>query len=446
VSLTRGQLVPTLSRRRTELGLVVLAVALTGGLYSLASLGRSASLPADVVPFLAVILGLFGAAHLAVRLLAPDADGTLLPLVAVLNGIGYVFIARLDPDLAGLQAVWTALGVAAFVGTLAVVRRVRDLERYRYSFALLGVGLLLMPLLPGVGRNIRGARLWVSFGGLNFQPGELAKVALAIFFAAYLVEKRELLAGATAAARGRAFGPIVLAWGASLVVMTAEKDLGSSLLFFALFISMLWVATAQGTYLLLGLGLFSAGAAFAYSAFGHVQTRVETWLDPWTRADDQGYQLVQAAYAFGSGGFAGTGPGLGSPGKIPAATTDFIFAAVGEELGLLGTAAVLVTFVLIVGGGLRVAVRAEKPFEKLLAAGLTTILAVQTFVIIGGVTRLVPLTGVTLPFMSYGGSSLVANYVLVALLLRISDDSAARGRRAAAEARIHRDDTVRAGG
>ena len=434
------------SRRRTELGLVVLAAVLTAALYSLASLGRSASLPADVGPFLGVILALFVTAHVAVRFLARDADGTLLPLVAVLNGVGYVFIARLDPDLAGLQAVWTALGVAAFIGTLAVVRRVRDLERYRYTFALVGVGLLLMPLLPGIGRNIRGARLWVSVGSITFQPGELAKVALAVFFAAYLVEKRELLADATAAARGRAFGPILLAWGASLVVMTAEKDLGSSLLFFALFISMLWVATAQGAYLAVGLGLFTAGATFAFVAFGHVQTRVETWLDPWSRADDQGYQLVQAAYAFGSGGFAGTGPGLGSPGKIPAATTDFIFAAVGEELGLLGTAAILVTFLLIVGAGLRIAVRTADPFAKLLAAGLTTILAVQTFVIIGGVTRLVPLTGVTLPFMSYGGSSLIANYVLLALLLRISDDASARRRRAAAGSTAGRDETVLAGG
>ena len=221
-----------------------------------------------------------------------------------------------------------------------------------------------------------------------------------------------------------------------MVVMTMEKDLGSSLLFFALFISMLWLATAQAAYLGIGLALFSAGAAFAFSAFGHVQIRIETWLDPWSRADDQGYQLVQAAYAFGSGGFAGAGPGLGSPGKIPAATTDFIFAAVGEELGLLGTAAVLVVFVLIIGSGLRISLWTEHPFEKLLAAGLTTILAVQTFVIIGGVTRLVPLTGVTLPFMSYGGSSLVANYILLALLLRISDDTAARGRRAAADAAL----------
>ena len=442
MTFTRRQAGAVLHRRRTEMGLVVLAVVCTGALYTLAALGKSASVPANIVPFLLIILGLFGSAHVAVRILAPAADATLLPLVAVLNGMGYVFIARLDPGLAGLQAVWTALGVGAFALTLAVVRRVRDLERYRYSFALLGVALLLMPLLPGIGRNIRGARLWVKVGSITFQPGELAKVALAIFFASYLVEKRELLAGATLSARGRAFGPILVAWGGSLLVMTAEKDLGSSLLFFALFISMLWVATSQTAYLGIGLGLFSGGAFFAYNAFDHVRVRVETWLDPWSRADAQGYQLVQAAYAFGSGGFAGTGPGLGSPGKIPAATTDFIFAAIGEELGLLGTAAVLVIFVLIVGAGLRIALQTEQPFEKLLAAGLTVIIAVQTFVIIGGVTRVVPLTGVTLPFISYGGSSLVANYILLALLLRISHDTAERRWRAASEAAAVSDETV----
>jgi cell division protein FtsW (lipid II flippase) len=370
----------------------------------------------------------------------------LLPLAALLNGIGYVFIARLNPDLAGLQAVWTGLGIAAFVATLAVVRRTRDLERYRYSFALLGVGLLMMPLLPVVGRNINGSRLWIRFGTVTFQPGELAKIVLAIFFAAYLVEKRELLSEFRIS-RGRlpnprAVGPIALAWAASLLVMVAERDLGSSLLFFALFISMLWVATGQGAYLGVGLALFVAGAYGAYSAFNHVKTRVLVWIDPWSRQADQGYQLAQAAYAFGSGGFAGSGVGLGRPGNIPAATTDFIFAAIGEELGLLGAAAILVAFVLMVGAGLRIAARAEPPFEKLLAAGLTTILAVQTFIIIGGVTRLVPLTGITLPFISYGGSSLIANYVLLALLLRISDDTARRARRAATEAAVQSDDTV----
>jgi peptidoglycan glycosyltransferase len=422
-------------RRNAELGLIILAVLLTGGLYALAGLGRSASLPANIFPFLGVILALFGGAHIAVRILAPDADGMLLPLAAVLNGIGYVFIARLDPDLAGPQALWTALGIGAFVGTLVVVRRARDLERYRYTFAVLGVALLLMPLLPVVGRNINGARLWVRAGTITFQPGELAKIALAIFFAAYLVEKRELLSEVRLT-KGRlpdlrVVGPLLLAWGASLVVMTAQRDLGSSLLFFAFFILMVWMATARGAYLGIGFGLFAAGAFFAYSTFEHVQSRVAIWLDPWPKAGGQGFQSVQAAYAFGSGGFAGAGPGLGSPGSIPAVTTDFIFAAVGEELGLLGTTAVIVAFVLIVASGLRIALRADQPFEQLLAAGLTVIIGLQAFIIIGGVTRLVPLTGLTLPFMSYGGSSLLANYVLLAMLIRVSDDTVRRARRQA---------------
>jgi len=422
-------------RRNAELGLIILAVLLTGGLYALASLGRSASLPANIVPFLGVILALLGGAHIAVRILAPDADGMLLPLAAMLNGVGYVFIARLDPDLAALQALWTGLGIGAFVGTLALLRRARDLERYRYTFAVVGVALLLMPLLPVVGRNINGARLWVRVGTITFQPGELAKIALAIFFAAYLVEKRELLSEFRIT-KGRlpdlrVVGPLLLAWGASLVVMTAQRDLGSSLLFFAFFILMVWMATARGAYLGIGLGLFAAGAMAAYSTFEHVQSRVDIWLDPWPKADAKGFQIVQAAYAFGSGGFAGTGPGLGSPGSIPAVATDFIFAAVGEELGLLGTSAVIVAFVLIVASGLRIAMRADQPFEQLLAAGLTVIIGLQAFIIIGGVTRLVPLTGLTLPFMSYGGSSLLANYVLLAMLIRVSDDTAQRARRQA---------------
>jgi peptidoglycan glycosyltransferase len=360
------------------------------------------------------------------RRLAPGADGVLLPIAGLLNGIGYVMIARLDDRLAGLQATWTLIGVGAFVGTLVVLRRVRDLERYRYTFMLGGVALLLLPLLPGVGRSINGARIWVSFGPLNFQPGEFAKIALAIFFAGYLVEKRELLGvaarriGPLALPELRHFGPVLLAWAASLLVMVAEKDLGSSLLFFALFITMLWVATERASYLAVGLALFSAGSVAAWRAFNHVQHRVDTWINPWPTAANQSYQVVQATFALAWGGIAGTGLGLGNPGRIPAAKTDFIFAAIGEELGLLGTVAIVVAFLLMVGAGLRIALRADTPFETLLATGLTTILGVQAFIIMGGVIRLVPLTGITLPFVSYGGSSLVANYVLLAILLRIS--------------------------
>lgn len=421
---------PPLRPRRTELQLVVLAALVTAAGYALASLGRSASLPANIGPFLGVILGLLAAAHVGTRVLASRADGVLLPLAGVLNGVGYVFIARLDQDLAAAQALWSGLGVGAYLFTLLVVRRVRDLERYRYTFALAGIVLLLMPLLPGVGRNVNGARLWLRLGPVSFQPGEAAKIALAIFFASYLVEKRELLAVATrrigpvAVPDLKHFGPIVLAWGVSLVVMIAERDLGSSLLFFALFAVLLWVATARGTYLALSGALFAAGAYASWRLFDHVQQRVRIWLDPWPYATDQGYQLVQGLYAFGTGGVTGTGLSLGSPQRIPAAATDFILAAVGEELGLLGTTAVVVAYLVMVAVGIRIALGAEHPFEKLLAAGLTAILGIQTFIIMGGVTRLVPLTGITLPFVSYGGSSLVANYVLLALLVRISDQEA----------------------
>ena len=419
-------------RRNAELGLILLAGLLTTGAYVLASLGRTSSLPADAGPFLGVVLALLVIAHVATRRLAPAADGSLLPLAALLNGLGYVFIARLDHRLAGLQAVWTALGIGAFVGTLLVVRRVRDLERFRYTFALVGIGLLLMPLLPVVGRNINGARLWVRVGGTSFQPGEFAKVTLCIFLASYLVEKRELLSVAThrigpaMVPDFKHFGPILLAWGLSLVVLVAERDLGSSLLFFALFIALLWVATARGAYLVIGAGLFGVGSIAAWKAFAHVHDRVTIWLNPWPVASGKGFQTIQALFAMSAGGIFGTGLALGSPQRIPAVTTDFIFAAVGEELGLLGTCAIVVAFLLMVGSGLRIAVRAESPFEKLLATGLTTIIGAQAFIIIGGVTRLVPLTGITLPFVSYGGSSLLANYVLLALLLRVSDTDATR--------------------
>jgi peptidoglycan glycosyltransferase len=420
------------SRRTTELGLIVLAALVTMGAYALASLGKSASLPANIGPFLGIILGLLAAAHVATRRLAPNADGVLLPMAGLLNGIGYVMIARLDRDLAGLQSMWTAVGVLAFIVTLFVVRRARDLERYRYTFALLGVGLLLLPLLPKLGRNINGARIWIRFGAATFQPGELAKLLLAIFFAGYLVEKRELLQAFTRRIGPinlpdpKFLGPVLAAWGFSLVVMVFEKDLGSSLLFFALFVTMLWVATARGIYLAVGGLLFSAGAFFAYRSFGHVRGRVQVWLDPFQYAADKGYQLTQGLFAFGTGGVTGTGLSLGSPGRIPAVTTDFIFAAIGEELGLLGTVAIVTAFLLMVGVGLRIAVQARSDFEKLLATGLTVTLGVQTFIILGGVTRLVPLTGITLPFVSYGGSSLLANYILLALLLRISSDSVER--------------------
>jgi peptidoglycan glycosyltransferase len=297
--------------RRTELGLLVLAAVLTSGAYVLASFGRTASLPATLLPFVLVVLGLFGLAHLATRRYAPTADGTLLPLAAVLNGVGYVFIARLDHHLASLQAVWTALGVAAFVATLLLVRRARDLERFRYSFALGGIALLLLPLVPVLGQNINGARLWVRLGGVSFQPVELAKIALAVFFASYLVERRELLALGTRRVAGlvipslRHFGPLLLAWGISLVIMTAERDIGFSLLFFVLFVGMVWVATGRMVYLVGGAGLFGVGALVASRLFTHVNDRLHIWLNPWPYASDKGYQLTQAMFSMAARGRGG---------------------------------------------------------------------------------------------------------------------------------------------
>ena len=420
----------TTRRRRTELLLGVFALVTTTFGYALVQLADAPDLPPDLWAILAGVIGLFVVAHLAVRWLAPDADPTLLPLAAFLTGFGFLVVARLDEDLARVQAVWAAVGVVAFVVTLAVVRRIRTLERYRYTFLLLGVLALVLPLFPGLGAEINGARLWVRLGPLNFQPGEAAKVLLVIFFAAYLVDKREMLStgtrwvGRVALPDPKYLGPLLLAWGASLLIMVRQKDLGSSLLFFAVFAAMLYIATDRGSYLLIGFGLFAGGAVIAYQLFTHVQTRVSTWIDPWPVAQDEGFQLVQSMFAFGSGGFAGAGLGLGNPTTIPNVATDFVFSAVGEELGLVGGIAVVAVVLLLCGSGYRIAVQATRPFPKLFAAGLTTIIGIQTFVIIGGVTRVIPLTGVTLPFVSYGGSSLVANFVILALLLRISDDNA----------------------
>ncbi|MET0739564.1 MAG: FtsW/RodA/SpoVE family cell cycle protein [Acidimicrobiales bacterium] len=419
-------------RRRTELGLILLAVVAVGATYALAAFGQNATIPADIGPFLGVILVLLLAAHLAARRWAPDADGTLLPIAALLNGLGYVFIARLNDDLAGLQATWTAVGIGAFIATLVIVRRVRDLDRYRYTFMALGVGLLLLPLLPLVGNEVNGSRIFVSFGPVNFQPGEFAKVLLALFFASYLVEKRELLSIATWGVgpirlpEPKHLFPVLLAWGFSLMVLFFEKDLGSSLLFFTIFVVMLWIATQRGSYLLVGATLFGAGAFFAWKTFTHVQQRVDIWLDPWDLCFAEGQQICRSQFGLALGGLSGTGPGLGRFDRFPAVETDFIFTVIGEELGLLGGTLVLVGFLLLVGTGLRIAVAAEHEFDKLLAAGLTALLGFQGFIIIAGVTRLLPLTGVTLPFVSYGGSSLIANYVILALLMRISDDTTRR--------------------
>lgn len=409
---------------------MVMVAALTTVAYVLASLGSTAQIPARIGPFLIVVLGVLGAAHVATRTLAPAADPLLLPIAALLNGLGYVMIARLSDRLAGLQATWTVVGVIAFTLTLLVVKRVSDLSRYRWTLLATAFVLLALPMLPGLGYSSGGARIWVRLGPLTFQPGEFAKVALAVFLASYLAERRELIA-----ARTWRFGPlrlpepvhllpIVTAWAGSVGIMVLQRDLGSSLLFFTLLIVTLWVATDRTTYLVTGVGLFAVAAFSAYHLFGHVQTRVSVWLDPWSDFYGKGYQLAQASFALAEGGLTGTGLGLGDPQRIPLAQNDFIFAALGEELGLLGASLVLMSYLFLVGAGLRAATRTPRAAESLLAVGLSTIMGVQAFIIIAGVVRVLPLTGVTLPFVSYGGSSLVANYVLLALLIRISNSAA----------------------
>ncbi len=420
-------------RRASELGLGVLAVIVAAFGYALVELAQKPSVPADLWVIFVAVLGLFVVAHLAVRRLARQADPVLLPIAALLNGLGFVTVARLDSNLGRIQAIWTAISVVAFVLTLLFVRRIRTLERYRYTFLLFGMIALLLPLAPGIGKTINGARLWVGVGPVNFQPGEAAKVLLVLFFAAYLVDKRELLARGTRRLGGlllpeiRHLGPLLVVWGISILIMVRETDLGQAMIVFALAGVMLYVATDRAAYTLFALVLFVGASFAAYELFSHVQSRVVVWLDPFKYANDKGYQLVQGLFGFAAGGFSGTGLGLGNPKVIPNVATDFVFAAIGEELGLIGTVAILIALLLFVGTGLRIAMRAEQPFPKLFAAGLTTIIGLQSFVIIGGVTRTIPLTGVTLPFISYGGSSLVANWVILALLLRISDDNARGG-------------------
>jgi cell division protein FtsW (lipid II flippase) len=430
------------TRRNTELLLIVFAVAVAVLAYAAVGLAQDGRLPSGTLGYGLGLGGLFLTAHLAVRRLAPYADPLIVPCVALLNGLGLVLIRRLDYDAierarargralpradAPLQLIWTAVGIVLFIAVLWVVREHTRLARYTYTCAAVGLVFLMLPALPVLGQTINGARLWIRVGPMTVQPSEVAKLLLIIFFAGYLVSKRDVLSLASRRVlgidfpRARDLGPVLLAWAASLAVLVREKDLGSSLLFFGIFVVMLYVATERTSWLLIGLGLFLGGAFAAYALFGHVRQRVDTWLDPFADAGGDGYQLVQGLFGFGSGGLTGTGLGEGSPGTVPFAKTDFILATVGEELGLFGVMAVLMLFALIVERGLRTALACRDSFGKLLAVGLSFALALQVFVIVGGVTRLIPLTGVTLPWLSYGGSSIVANWALVALLLRVSD-------------------------
>jgi cell division protein FtsW (lipid II flippase) len=424
--------------RRLELSLLVLGTLITALAYALLNVGESAGFQARVGIFFGIILMLLVAAHVVIRFVAPNADGLLLPLAALLNGLGYVVIARLDPGLADSQAAWTFIGIGAFSATLLLLPDLRWVANYRYTLALAGVALLMLPLIPKLGVNINGARIWLRVGPFSIQPGEFAKIVLAAFLAGYLVDKRELLTisnrrlGPLHMPDIKHFGPLLLALGVALVVMVAQRDLGSSLLFFTLFLVMIYVATARTAYVVTGLVLFSAASVASWQLFDHVQRRVETWIDPFSDPKWAGFQIVEASFALADGGVTGTGLGMGLPTKIPYAATDMIFAAIGEEMGLLGATAVLAAFMFFVSSGFRVAASASVPFEKLLATGLTALLGFQAFIIIGGVLRVLPLTGVTLPYVSYGGSSLISNYIVLALLVRISDSSARSAAAAAA--------------
>lgn len=421
------------TRRNTELFLLILALMIVVAAYANVGLAIDGKLPADMVSYGAGLAVLFLAAHVAVRRFAAYADPIMLPTAAFLNGLGLVLIHRLDlareqgTGDAAAQLLWTAVGIGLFVAVLVVVRDHRLLQRYTYVGLLVGLLLLLLPLTPIIGREINGARIWIRFAGLSFQPAEVAKLALIGFFAGYLVAKRDVLALASRRIlgfdlpRGRDMGPILVAWLVSMFVLVFQRDLGTALLFFGLFVAMLYIATERRSWLVLGLGMFVLGGYVAYWLFGHVRQRIDIWLDPFKDETDSGFQLVQALYGLANGGVVGTGLGQGRPTDVPFAKTDFILATIGEELGLTGLMAVLLCYAILVERGFRTAVASRDPFGKLLAAGLAFTLGLQVFIIAGGVLRVIPLTGLTTPFVSYGGSSLVANWALIALLLRISD-------------------------
>ncbi|TXL57435.1 FtsW/RodA/SpoVE family cell cycle protein [Aeromicrobium terrae] len=425
-------------RRGAEFFLTILAVLIGIAAYCAVGLGVKGSIPAGVVKLAVALIAFAVIAHMLVRRVAPYADPVLLPLVLALNGLGLAMIYRLDlgrteidanrQQFANSQLIWTLLGIGAFAVVLVVIRDHRRLQALTYTFGFAAIALLTLPLLPVVGRTINGARIWVNFGPFSFQPGEAAKICLAIFFAGYLVVKRDALALAGRRVlgvdlpRGRDLGPILAGWLVSVGILVFQRDLGSSLLFFGLFVVMLYVATERPGWLVVGAGLFAAGAWFGYLAFSHVQVRFDAWLDPFGDPDRNG-QIINGLFGLAHGGILGRGLGQGSPQLTPYSFSDFIAASMGEELGLTGLMAILVIYGLIVERGLRIALTCRDAFGKLLAAGLAFSFALQVFVVIGGVTRLIPLTGLTTPFMAQGGSSVLMNWAIIALLLRISDQT-----------------------
>jgi cell division protein FtsW (lipid II flippase) len=430
------------TRRWTELGLLVLALGMGVYAYAQVGLATTGSLPANIIGYSAGMAGLAFAVHIVLRIRASYADPVMLPVVVALNGIGLAMIYRLDyaytqrgaaSGFAPRQFVWTLVGVAMAVAVLWVLRDHRTLRRYTYTAMSAGLVLIMLPLLPGLGATINGARIWIRIGSFaSFQPAELGKIALAIFFAGYLVTHRDNLALAGPRflrghlPRGRDLGPILLAWAVSIAVMVFERDLGTSLLFFGLFVAMLYVATERLSWVLLGLGMFAGGAVAAANLFPHVQARFDVWLHPlepeiYNRSPGGSYQVAQGLFGLGNGGLMGTGWGQGHPYLVPFANSDFIVTSLGEELGLTGLLAILSLYLVLAERGLRTAIAVRDGFGKLLASGLAFVIAFQLFVVVGGVTRVIPLTGLTVPFLAYGGSSLLANWIILALLLRVSD-------------------------
>ena len=424
-------------RNRELLNLIVVGLLTALGFASV-FIARQAVVSAGSLSYAAFFFALYLTAHVIARLAVPYADPYLLPMAGLLTAVGITEIYRLDPKFAFRQGFWIIAALALFALVLLALRRdYRRLESYKYLFGLGAIGLLALPALPGLGQTINGARLWVHLGSLQFQPGELAKIALIVFLAGYLREKREVLAQG----RIKDFGPLLVIWGAAILVLIETKDLGGGLLYFGIFLAMLYMATSRVAYVAVGLGLFLVGAAGVYKITPHVRTRVTDWLHPWTthkvycpinhtyalRQDCQSYQLVKSLYSIANGGYVGPGFGKGTFAStdghllIPDVKTDFIYSALAQELGLVGVSALVLVYMVFVVRGMRIAMLAEDGFSKLLAAGLTFGFALQTFIIVGGILRLIPLTGITLPFVSYGGSSVVANFVLLAGLLLISN-------------------------
>jgi len=427
------------NRRNSELLLLGFAAVITAVALLIVEANQEQGIRWDLAQSILAYLALFGAAHMAIRRYAPYADPLLLPVVALLNGLGLVLIHRLDlangPTTSGAaqgpsanqQMLWTFVGVAAFTVVVVFLKDHRLLARYGYICAVAGLIFLVIPaLLPSSISEIYGAKIWIRLPGFSIQPAEFSKILLLIFFAAVLVAKRSVFTSAGKhflgmnLPRPRDLAPLLAAWIISVGVMVFEKDLGASLLLYASFLVMVYIATERLSWVVIGLALFAAGSVAAYYMFGHVRIRVQNWIDPFVDPDNTGYQMVQSMFSFATGGVFGTGLGNGQPGTVPEASTDFIIAVVGEELGLVGLAGVLMLYAILLIRGFRTAIAVRDSVGKLLAAGLASTLALQLFIVVGGVTKLIPLTGLTTPWLSYGGSSLLANYVLLAILVRIS--------------------------